>query len=174
MALTIRKVSKDELPRTNVPGRQRQPSDFDELMKEAFEDGEWREVEYDGTIENLNHLLGELNRSTVFFGFGKSVRGVINQDDETGETEEPVRNEAGTPVFFFQIREKLKTGRRGPRKDAEGNVIEGIEGESETDESAEGVEVGHSDDTDMDSIATSIEDAKSSKRGRKNRDEVSV
>jgi hypothetical protein len=163
MALTIRKVSKEELPKTNVPGRQRQPSEFDPLMEEAYQDKEWREVVYDGTVETLNTLLSELNRAAVHFGYGKSVRGAIEKDEETGEVEEPVRNKDGEAVFFFQIRDKLKTGRRGPR-----NVEDG----EETDETeTEGVEIGASD---LDPIAESIEDAKSNKRGRRNREEASV
>lgn len=166
MSLTIRKVSKDELPKSNVPGRQRQPSDFDSIMEEAFNDGEWREVVYDGTVENLNYLLGELNRAAVFCDYGKSVRGVISKDEETGETDDPVRNDDGDAVFFFQIRTKLKTGRRGPRKDADGNPIAGTDGEGEPVEvDTNGTGTGD-DDAGLSEIATSIEDAKSSKRGR--------
>lgn len=161
MALEIRKVSKDQLPKTNVPGRQRQPSDFDEIMEEAFNDGEWRAVNFDGTKENLAHLLSELNRATVFYNYGKSIRGGLDEEDNA------IVDDEGKPVFYFQIREKLKTGRRGPRN------AEGAEVESDDDETADETSVV-GEDVGLGEIAESVEDAKSSKRGRKNHDPVTA
>lgn len=161
MALDIRKVTKDQLPKTNVPGRQRQPSDFDDIMEEAFSDGEWRAVNFDGTKENLQHLLSELNRATVFYNYGKSIRGGLDEEDQ------PVVDEDGKPVFYFQIREKLKTGRRGPRTADSDSDVEG----DETDADQSSV-VG--EDVGLAEIADSVEDAKSSKRGRKSQDPVTA
>lgn len=161
MPLDIRKVSKDRLPKSNVPGKQRQPSDFDEYMAEAFEDREWRGVPYDGTEETLAKLTAELGRAVTHFdaslpdgsvGAGKSVRDGI--DEDTGE-----------PTFYFQIRDKLKTGRR--KKDAVGNEIPGTE--EDEDEPGEGVEVegvATSAEENDAQIATSISDAKFRKRAR--------
>jgi hypothetical protein len=173
MALQVRKVAKDELPKANMPGRTRQSSDFDELIDEAYADGEWREVVYDGTLENFNYLLAELNRAVIHVGnldgrdgkYGKSIRGAISKDDETGEVTEPVRNPDGDAVFFFLIRDKLRTGPRGPRKtgqvDADGNEVELDEGDEPS-----GVSYGV-DGEEVEELADSITEAKSSKRGRK-------
>lgn len=150
MALNIRKVTKDQLPKTNVPGRTRQPSDFDPYMEEAYQDGEWRGVPYGGTEEGLNTLLNELGRAASHAGYGKSTRTGV--DEDTNE-----------PTLYFLIRDKLPTGRRSKGED------DGDEG------NPEGVEVGEdagnsgpdtSDDQGLEGIATSIEDAKSAKRER--------
>lgn len=153
MALNIRKVNKDQLPKTNVPGRTRQPSEFDPFMAEAYADGEWRGVPYDGTEDGLNALLSELGRAASHAGYGKSTRAGV--DDETSE-----------PTMYFLIRDKLPTGRRGK------GMEDGTEAEDSTDgdadsakDSPDGVEIG-SGNTGAEAIATSIEDAKSSKRGR--------
>lgn len=146
MALNIKKVSKDQLPKTNVPGRQRQPSEFDELMDEAYGDREWRAVNFDGTVDGLNHLLSELNRAATFKNYGKSIRGGM---DENGE---PYRDEDGDPVFYFQIRDKLATGRRGPRN------VDGAE--SDDDETGDEI-------TDVETTEVEAETETSGKRGRK-------
>lgn len=151
MALNIRKVNKDQLPKTNVPGRTRQPSEFDPFMAEAYQDNEWRGVPYDGTEEGLNTLLSELGRAAQHAGYGKSTRTGVDEDTKE-------------PTLYFLIRDKLPTGRRSKG-----------EGEGEGEDSPDGVEIGEanevggpdtSDDQGLEAIATSIEDAKSSKRGR--------
>lgn len=152
MVLQIRKVSRESLPKSNTPGRTRQPSDFDDCMREAYEDGEWRGVPYSGVEEDLDKLVSELTRAVVHFdnelvelgfeeGAGKSMKDGI--DEETGE-----------PTLFFQIRPKMKTGRRGPRsKDKNGNGTdsEGVLTAAERDE---------------EEIAASVADATASKRKR--------
>lgn len=163
MALEIRKVSKAALPaRLATPGRVRRPSEFDDVIESAYEawqadpDEAWFEVPYDGSEDEFNYMAAELNRSVVFFGiYGKSIRGGF--DTEAGVS---TKNGEGTPVFWFQVRDKLTTGPRKSRsKNGDGD---GSEGED--------------DDVNMQEIEQSIEDAKSSssKRGRKTQDPVMV
>lgn len=158
MTLNIRKVTKDQLPKTNVPGRTRQPSDFDPYMEEAYADGDWRGVPYDGTEDGLNTLLNELGRAASHAGYGKSTR--VGMDEDTNE-----------PTMYFLIRDKLPTGRRS--KGEGDNPSEGTEGEGEgegsengaSDSAPDGVEIGGTELNEK-AIATSIDDAKSAKRSR--------
>lgn len=191
MALKIRKVNKDVLPKTQQPGRTRQPSEFDSLMQGAYEDWKinpdtaWNEVVFDGTEDEFNSLVGELNRAAIFHKYGKSVRGGLDDDgnvlsyhvDEDG-------NDTDEPVFYFQIRDKRNTGKKGPRgprknkktgeelRDADGNLIE-LDDDSDSDDSLSDSTNGNGQHESTESstdplteIAESIEDAKSSKRGR--------
>lgn len=153
MTLNIRKVTKDQLPKTNVPGRTRQPSDFDPYMEEAYVDGDWRGVPYDGTEEGLNALLNELGRAAQHAGYGKSTR--AGMDEETNE-----------PTLYFLIRDKLPTGRRG--KSVEGEEGDGDgnpEANANGDGDGDGTGAGGTADNEQ-AISTSIEDAKAAKRGR--------
>ena len=160
MALNIRKVSRDQLPKSNVPGRVRQPSDFDDIMAEAFEDREWRGVPYDGTEETLEKLTSELGRAVTLFdstlpddspGAGKSIR--VGVDEETQE-----------PTFYFQIRDKLKTGRR---KKSDGSDPSNGDVDSDIEDETDGEGVPTAAEQNDNAVATSIEDAKSAKRSRK-------
>lgn len=156
MPLTIRKVNKSVLPaRAATPGRTRKPSDFDDLVIPAYEawqadpEEAWYEVEFDGSKEEYEDLVGELNRAVLNFRdddgetiYGKSIRGGYNE-----ETDEVTRNENGKPVFWFQVRDKLKTGGRGPRKNRK-----------ENDDNSNGK---------AEHALASVDDAESPKRGRK-------
>lgn len=178
MALEIRKVNKSVLPKSNQPGRTRQPSDFDDYIEDAYADTQinaetsWREVPYDGTEESLTRLLADLGRAVIFVGegkgkdgkgYGKSLRGVPNWEEDDAAT----LNEDGEPVFYFQIGDKKNTGRRGPRGPRKTVVVDGETVDIDSDD--EGDDTG---EASLAEIEQSVESAKSdsgtTKRGRKN------
>lgn len=181
MALNIRKVSKDALPKSNQPGRTRKPSEFDDLMQGYYEEWQadhdaWNEITFNGQ-EEFDYLVGELNRAAIFGGFGKSIRGGLDDDGNVIST-----NDDGETVFYFQVRDKLKTGKKGPRGprknkatgeamlDADGNPIE-LDSDDD-DDSPDSLEDSTESNTDtvdenLAAIEVSIEDAKSGKRGRR-------
>lgn len=189
MALKIRKVNKDVLPKTQQPGRTRQPSEFDSLMQGAYEDWQndpdnsWQEVTFDGTEDEFNNLVGELNRAAIYSGYGKSVRGGVDDDgnvlsyhvDEDG-------NDTDEPVFYFQIRDKRNTGKKGPRgprknkktgeelRDADGNLIE-LDDDSDSDDSLSDSSNGNGENKtyaeEVTELEALVQDAKTGKRSRK-------
>lgn len=134
MTLNISKIDKREVPKLAVPGRTREPSEFDEYLPNAYEDGEWRIAEFENT-ENLAELLNELARSASHFKYGTSKRALDANGEVIKLTELDDLGEVGSGTFYFCVRDKLATGRRGPRNVAEDDALvtdeSDVESESE-------------------------------------------
>lgn len=131
MTLNISKVSRDEVPKLAVPGRTREPSDFDDVIGEAYADGEWRAVPFSDQDE-LSHLWKELGRAVTFYNAN------LDEDESRVGTSKRVDGEeSGT--FYFRVRNKLATGRRGPRTTEDGTV----EDDGDDEDVAEEVPTGN-------------------------------
>lgn len=175
MTIEIKKVNRSVLPKTSTPGRTRKPSDFDEIIDQAYQewqsdpDNAWFEVVYDGTKKDYEFQVAELTRAVLHVGagkgiddeetgeprgYGKSIRGAYDEDTDTAYT-----NEDGQPAFWFQVRDKYNTGRRGPRKGHEDADVDDGNGADELSQNERDAGLGE--------IEQSISDAKSSKHQRR-------
>lgn len=115
MALNIKQVQKSDIPKSALPGRVRKDSEFDDFITAAYEawkqdpETAWFAVEYDGSDERFNELKNELTRAASAHNVGKTARAG--------------KDENGIATFWFQIRDKIKSGPKGPRNSPE-NVDE--------------------------------------------------
>lgn len=108
VTLTVKAVTKADIPKSSSPGRARKESNFDEHIEPAYQrwlaEGKnaWNAVPFDGTDEQFKELSTELTRATAHRGYGKQIRRGVDQ--ETNE-----------PTFWFLVRNKIGSGPRGAR-----------------------------------------------------------
>lgn len=108
MALEVKRVTKADIPKSASPGRTRKESDFDEIVPDAYAawqtdpETAWYAVPYDGSDDEFNRLKSELTRAVDHLGHGKTTRAGVDEDTKL-------------PTFWFQVRDKIKSGPKGPR-----------------------------------------------------------
>jgi hypothetical protein len=119
MAISVQRVSANEIPGTKHVGRKRTPTQFDEFMYDMSESGEWIKVSY-ATDDELKTIVNDLTKASNHFNVG-----VDKRDDNHGN-------------FYFHVRPRILKPRKA--KDESGVEI------GQTDS---GVEVGQTDNVEQ-------------------------
>lgn len=64
---------EEKLPKYRGVGRSRTPSDFDDIVQQAYDDGRPRSVPFEDESD-VESIKKEITKATEFFGFGKDFR----------------------------------------------------------------------------------------------------